>query len=44
VAIIGLLRKRMRTFNELSDDWEVAAFINASLVRADEAPAPIVPA
>ena len=36
VAIIGLLRKRMRTFNELNDDWEVAAFMNASrfLIRA----------
>ena len=36
VAIIGLLRERMRVFDELSDDWEVAAFMNASrfLVRA----------
>lgn len=35
-AIIGVLRKRMHTFNELSDDWEVAAFMNASrfLVKA----------
>jgi hypothetical protein len=29
-AIIGLLRERMRKFDELSDDWEVAAFMNAS--------------
>jgi hypothetical protein len=36
VAIIGLLRERMRVFDELSDDWEIAAFMNASrfLVRA----------
>jgi hypothetical protein len=36
VAIIGILRKRMRTFDELSDDREVSAFSNASryLTRA----------
>jgi hypothetical protein len=36
VAIIGLLRERMRRFDELSEGWEVAAFMNASrfLVRA----------
>jgi hypothetical protein len=35
-AIMKLLRARARTFNEISDDWEVAAFMNASrfLVRA----------
>jgi hypothetical protein len=38
VAIIGFLRERMRKFKELSDDWEVAAFMNASrfLARAAE--------
>jgi hypothetical protein len=30
VAIIALLRERMDVFDELSDDWEVAAFMNAS--------------
>jgi hypothetical protein len=30
LAIIGFLRERMRKFSELSDDWEVAAFMNAS--------------
>ena len=25
-AIISLLRERMRTFDELADDWGVAAF------------------
>jgi hypothetical protein len=29
-AIMGLLRARMRIFKKLSDDWEVAAFMNAS--------------
>jgi hypothetical protein len=37
VAIIGLLRKRMRAFDELSDDWEVAAFMNASRFLVREA-------
>jgi hypothetical protein len=37
VAIIGLLRKRMRTFSELSDDWEVAAFMNSSRFLTREA-------
>jgi hypothetical protein len=34
-AIMGVLRERMRKFDELSDGWEVAAFMNASrfLVR-----------
>jgi hypothetical protein len=38
LAIIDLLRERMRKFSELSDDWEVAAFMNASrfLARAAE--------
>jgi hypothetical protein len=30
VAILALLRERMGMFDELSDDWEVAAFMNAS--------------
>jgi hypothetical protein len=30
VAIIGLLRERARKFDELSDGWEVAAFLHAS--------------
>jgi hypothetical protein len=29
-AIIGVLRERMQKFDELSDDWEIAAFMNAS--------------
>jgi hypothetical protein len=36
-AIIGLLRERMRKFDELSDDWEVAAFMNASHFLAQAA-------
>jgi hypothetical protein len=30
VAIITLLRERVIVYDELSDDWEVAAFMNAS--------------
>lgn len=30
LAIIDLLQARMRLFKELSQDWEVAVFTNAS--------------
>jgi hypothetical protein len=29
-AIIGVLRERMGTYEELTDEWEIAAFMNAS--------------
>jgi len=36
VAIIGILQDRVEIFEQLSDDWEVATFVNASrfLARA----------